>query len=170
MKSRIDLKLQLANAGLIAALTVAGAASAQTLPKEGRYDYTACWSEVRNPIAFSKTHSAATVEFTGTTRSNPPGGFLDNRSFRCIGLATSFGEKGTYTTVCESIGVDGTDKILTQFSVASDGKATREVIAGTGKYEGLVSSGIAEPLGPFPNSKPGVFQACNHQTGTYKMK
>jgi hypothetical protein len=170
MKARIDLKLQLANVGLVAALGVTGSAVAQTFPKEGTYDYTACWSGVNNPIEFSKTHSAVTQEFTGTTRSNPPGGFLDNRSFRCIGLATMFDGKGTNTTVCESLGADGGDKILTRFSVASDGKATREVIAGTGKYEGLVSSGIAEPLGPFPSAKLGTFQACNHQTGTYKMK
>jgi len=28
----------------------------------------------------------------------------------------------------------------------------------------------AQGLGPFPMIKPGTFQGCNHQTGTYKLK
>jgi hypothetical protein len=139
------------------------------LPKEGNYDFTSCWSGVSNAIAFSKTHSASTYEMTGTTNSNPPGGFLDKRSYRCIGMTTSFGGKATNIAVCESFGMDE-DKILTYFSLASDGKVTREVVAGTGKYEGLVSSGVAQPMGPFPVIKPGTFQDCNRQTGTYKLK
>jgi hypothetical protein len=169
MKSKPNLKLQFANAGLIAALTVAGSAGAQTFPKEGTYDYTACWSGVTTPIAFSKSNSAFTYEMTGTTRSNPPGGFLDKRSFRCIGMIIAFSGKGSQSVVCESFGIDE-DKILTHFSAASDGKVSREVIEGTGKYQGLVSTGITKPLGPFPVAKAGTFQDCNHQTGTYKMK
>jgi hypothetical protein len=154
----------------MAAIAV-GSAFAADLPKEGRYDFTGCWSGVSNPITFSNTHSAFTYEFTGTTRSNPPGGFGDKRSFRCIGMGTSFGGRPTNNTVCESVGMDGdSDKILTSFSLASDGKVTRETVAGTGKYEGIVTSGIVEPLGPFPVMKPGTFQDCNHQTGTYKLK
>lgn len=153
------------------AATAVGSASAADLPKEGSYDFTGCWSGASNVIAFSKTHSAFTYEMTGTTRSNPPGGFGDKRSFRCIGIGTSFGGKSTNNTVCESVGMDSdADKILTSFSLASDGKVTREVVAGTGKYEGLVTSGTVQPLGPFPVMKPGTFQDCNRQTGTYKLK
>jgi hypothetical protein len=64
--------------------------------------------------------------------------------------------------------VDG-DKRLTYFSTG-DGKTTRTKIAGTGKYEGMVTAGTFEPLGPFPAIKDGTFQGCNHQTGTYKLK
>lgn len=147
----------------------AGSVFAADFPKEGRYDYTACWSGVATAIAFSKTNSAFNYEMTGTTLSNPPGGFLDKRSFHCVGMATSFGGKRTNTAVCESLGTDD-GKILTHFSAASDGTITRGVVEGTGRYEGLVSSGIAQPLGPFPAAKPGTFQECNHQTGTYTMK
>lgn len=170
MKLRFNPRIPIANAGLFAAvLVVAGSALAQSFPKEGNYDFTACSSGVATSIDFSKANTAFNYEMTGTSRSNPPGGFLDNRSFRCIGMATSFSGKGTHITVCESLGNDP-DKILTYFSATSDGKVTREVIEGTGKYEGLVSTGIAKPLGPFPIAKPGTFQICNHQTGTYKMK
>jgi hypothetical protein len=169
MKSKLNLKLQFANAGLVAALTVAGSAAAQTLPKEGSYDFTSCWSGVSNLIAFSKTHFAYSYEMTGATRSNPPGGMFDKNSFRCVGLNASFDGKPTGRTVCEAIDRDG-DKRLTHFSTASDGKVIRETVAGTGKYEGIVESGTATPLGPFPVAKPGTFQDCNHQTGTYKLK
>jgi len=153
----------------IAIASSVGSALAADLPKEGSYDFTGCWSGVSNLIAFSKTHWAFTYEQTGTTLSNPPGGFLDNRSFRCVGMFTSFGGKTANSTVCESFAVDD-GKILTHFSSTSDGKVTREVVQGTGKYEGLISTGIAQPLGPFPSAKAGTFQNCNRQTGSYKLK
>jgi hypothetical protein len=169
MKSGLNLKLQFAKAGLVAALTFAGTVYAQTLPKEGKYDFTGCWSGVSSLIAFSKTHSAFSYEMTGTTRSNPPGGFADKHSFRCVGMNASFDGKNTGTTVCEAIDRDG-DKRLTYFSLTTDGKVIRENVTGTGKYEGMVASGLVMPLGPFPVIKAGTFQDCNHQTGTYKLK
>ncbi len=94
---------------------------------------------------------------------------FDKQSFRCVGMNASLDGKNTGTALCEGIDQDG-HKRLTYFSVTSDGKVTREQVAGTGKYEGMVSSGTATPLGPFPVIKAGTFQDCNHQTGTYKMK
>lgn len=164
-----NLKLQLANAGLIAALTVAGSVAAQTLPKEGNYDIIACYSGVSKTIAFSATHSTMTLEQSGTTLSNPPGGFLDKGTFYCLGLGTSLGGKITLNTVCEVVLPDG-GKMLSTFARGPDGKITREMVAGTGTYEGIVASGMAEPMGGFPTVKPGTFQNCNHQTGTYKLK
>lgn len=142
---------------------------AAELPKEGTYDYTACWSGANNVIAFSKTHTAASYEMTGAIRSTTPGGMFDKHTFRCVGMNASLDGKNTGSTVCEAIDADG-DKRLSYFSVGSDGKVTRENIVGTGKYEGMVASGTVQPLGPFPVIKPGTFQDCNHQTGTYKLK
>src|SRR4051794_34487018 len=146
MKSKLNVPREFATAALLAALGVSGVAGAQTLPKEGRYDYTACWSGVSNQIAFSKTHTASTTEFTGTTRSEPPGGMFDKNSFRCVGMTTSFDGKNTGSTVCETSDVDG-DKRLASFSATSDGKVTRENVSGTGKYEGFTASGTVAPLG-----------------------
>src|SRR5262245_59489271 len=144
-------------------------ASAGELPKEGSYDYTACWSGVNNMITFSKTHTASSYEMTGTTRSNPPDGMFDKNSFRVVGMNASLGGKFTGATVCEAIDVDG-DERLSSFSLASDGSLTRETVGGTGKYEGMTMTGTVHPLGPFPVIKTGTFQDCNHQTGTYKLK
>jgi hypothetical protein len=169
MKSRSNLKLQFVSAGIVAAIAAAGAAGAANLPKEGKFDVTACWSSVSNDLAFSKTHTAFTYEMTGTILSNPPGGMFDNSSFRCVGMQSVFNGKNSGGNVCESIDADG-DKRLSQFSISSDGKVSRETVAGTGKYEGMVQSTTVMPLGPFPVVKAGTSQACNHQTGTYKLK
>ena len=150
-------------------LTSAPSAFAVELPKEGSYDYTACWSGINNAVTFSKTHTASSYEMTGAIRSNPPGGMFDKESFRCVGMNASLGGKNTGSSVCEAIDADG-NKRLSSFSVGSDGKVTREFLVGTGKYEGMVTTGTVEPLGPFPVIKAGTFQDCNHQTGTYKLK
>ena len=153
----------------LAGLASAGSAFAAELPKEGSYDYTACWSGVNNVITFSKTHTASSYEMTGTTRSNPPGGMFDKNTFRCVGMNASLDGKITGSTVCETIDVDG-DKRLAYFSLGADGKSHPDNVAGTGKYEGMKHAGTVQPLGPFPVIKAGTFQDCNHQTGTYKLK
>ncbi len=82
-------------------------ALAGELPKEGSYDFTSCSSGVNSVIRFSKTHTGSSFEVTGTNRSNPPGGLFDKSTYRCLGMNTSFDEKNTAYTVCESIDVDG---------------------------------------------------------------
>jgi hypothetical protein len=168
MKSKLELNLYFRRTALVAALTVASSAAAQTIPKEGNYDFSSCWSGVSNVVAFSKTHSALSYEMTGTSQSNPPGGLYDKTSFRCVGMNYGFDGKMTGTVVCESVDKDG-DKSLTHFAIEGP-NAKRTAISGTGKYEGMVSSGTSVTTGPFPVIKPGTFQNCNRQTGTYKLK
>lgn len=170
MTSNSNLKRVIGNAALGFALGVVGTATAQTLPKEGNYDFTACWSGNSNLVAFSKTHTAFSYEMTGISRSNPPGGFADKNTFRCVGTNASIDGKNTGMAVCEGIDPAG-DKRLTYFSFMADGKVVRETVAGTGKYEGMsTSAATVKGLGPFPLIKAGTFQDCNHQTGTYKLK
>jgi hypothetical protein len=170
MKARSHFNVACAIGLLAGAVFVAGSVGAADLPKEGTYDYTSCWSgQVNTQYEFSKTIVAGTFEMMGANRSNPPGGFGDRTSFRCTGIFTRFEGKNTGSNVCELIDSDG-DRRLSQLSWGSDGKTTKVIIAGTGKYEGSVESGTVTPLGPFPSIKPGAFQDCNHQTGTYKLK
>jgi hypothetical protein len=147
----------------------ASSAFAAELPKEGSYDFTSCWSGVANTITFSTTHSAFSYEMTGTSLSNPPGGMFDKQAFRCVGVNASFDGKASGTAVCEAVQPDG-DKLLNYFSVGSDGSVTRQTVAGTGKFEGVVVTPKVQPLGPFPVVKAGTFQDCNRQTGTFKLK
>ena len=144
-------------------------AFAAELPKEGGYDYTACYSGVNSVITFSKTYTGSSYEMTGTVRSNPPGGLFDKSTYRCVGMRASLEGKITASNLCESIDPDG-DKRLSSISTA-DGKTTRTQITGTGKWEGIVIAQLTfEELGPFPTIKDGTFQGCSHQTGTYKLK
>ena len=83
-------------------------------------------------------------------------------------MNASLDGKVTASILCEAIDVDG-DKYLSKVSTA-DGKSTRTIVAGTGKYEGMIITTTVEPLGPFPTIKDGTFQGCNHRTGTYKLK
>jgi hypothetical protein len=157
----------------IAGVVVAGAfgaptAAAQTLPKEGRLDYVACWSGSSNPINFAKTQTAMTYEHTGSTRSNLPDSPFDKLSFRCLGMNSNFDGKAANNTVCEVVDKDG-DKMLNHF-VQSEGRVVRSTVAGTGKFEGISTEATVTALGPFPTVKPGAFQGCNHQTGTFRFK
>jgi hypothetical protein len=73
------------------------------------------------------------------------------------------------TGVCEIKDADG-DKRLAHYSNVDGKEAFYNIIAGTGKYEGVtVTTGKVEPLGPFPVIKDGTSQGCNHRTGTYKI-
>lgn len=58
----ISVAVFVASVAVLVAITSAGSAFAADLPKEGRYDFNACWSRVSNVIAFSKTHSALSYE------------------------------------------------------------------------------------------------------------
>src|ERR1700682_5911620 len=100
--------------------TAAPSAFAAELPKEGSYDYTACWSGISNVVTFSKTHTASSFEMTGAIRSNTPGGMFDKETFRCVGMNASLGGKNTGSTVCDAIDADGGNKRLTYFSLGSD--------------------------------------------------
>jgi len=152
---------------LAAAMSVPSAHAAD-LPKEGNYDFMSCYSGVSNAIAFSKTYGATTSELTGTIQTSPPGGMFDKVAFRCLSLDTTLDGKTTSTTMCEGVDKDG-DKYLNH--IVNDGQNnTRRVVSGTGKYEGMTASGMVKGMGPFAVVKPGTFQNCSHQTGTYKMR
>lgn len=153
---------------IASALVSVGGAALADLPPEGKYDYTACWSGVSTPIAFSKEHVAFTYEMTGSTRAAQAGGYGDKNAFRCIGLNMAFKGKVTGTAICEAVDKEG-HKTLSKYEIDGPG-AARTHLEGTGKYEGLVMvSDRTRPLGPFPTVKQGTFQNCNHQTGTYKL-
>ena len=151
-----------------AALALLGSAAAQTMPKEGTYDVTNCWSGTSREVAFSKTHNANGSELVGSTRSNPPGGPFDKVSFHCVSIGATIDGKTTGSYYCEAADKDGDKFMVRGATEGPKGKA--ETIAGTGKYEGMVRVGTSESAGPFPAVQPGAFTGCHRQTGTYKMK
>jgi hypothetical protein len=151
-----------------AAIIGCAAAAAADLPKEGKVDITSCYSGIANIIDFSKTYGAVSYELMGTNRSDPPGGFADMTTFRCVGFTGTIDGKASGMNMCETIDKDG-DKLLNK-QIVEGPKNTLEMVVGTGKYEGITRTGGGESLGAFPAVKPGTFQGCTHNTGTYKLK
>lgn len=157
----------------IAFIALAAAAScafaAVNLPKEGTYDVVACWTGTGNDIIFSKTHTANSYEMVGTVVSLIPGGLGDRSTFRCVGMNTNVNGRLGGGNMCEVTDPDG-DKRLNAFHIEPDGKVVREMLAGTGKYEGMTQTNTVALMPPMKPAKDGTFQGCNHQTGTYKFK
>lgn len=159
-------------AGGSAYSSVPGAQQAQVvgeLPKEGNYDFTACWAGVNNLLEHSKTDLAVIYEYLGGIKSTQPNGLLDKTSLRCVGMRTALSGKRTLDNVCETTDGDG-DKVLVRYSFTSDGKFTQQALSGTGKYEGIVLIAGPGDSVRFPEIKPLHFQGCARSTGTYKLK
>jgi hypothetical protein len=145
-----------------------GCATAQGIPKEGTFEMINCGSGTNSVVEISKVARFASSEAIGTTRSNPPGGFLDMTTYHCMTLGVTLDGKYSGHTYCEGVDRDG-DKYISHLA-SEGGKTTSEVIAGTGKFEGMTRTGTSESLGAFPSIKPTMFTGCGRQTGTYKMK
>jgi hypothetical protein len=163
------MRTKVAFGATIVAFALGCTALAADLPKEGSYDFMSCYSGTVNPMEFSKTHTANTTEIRGTVMSNPPGGLFDKVAFRCISMNYTADGKPSGMTLCEGVDKDG-DKYLSQLVVLDGSQSTRKVVAGTGKYEGMTTSGTAVSAGPFGTTVSGQIQNCTHQTGTYKLK
>jgi hypothetical protein len=144
------------------------ATAAPNYPKEGKYDYTACYSGTTASIQVSKTTGATATRFVGNTRSNPPGGPFDMLAYTCVGMGSSNEGKSTSAYFCQAVDMDG-DKFMAH-GVFDGTKTVTDAFGGTGKYEGMVRTGTSESPGPYPTPEAGTFTGCNRQTGTYKMK
>ncbi len=142
---------------------------AADLPKEGSYDYKACFTRNTTRIDFSDAHRAYSYNETATAVSAMPGGMFDGESVRCVGTVSISNGKRTNLSICEGVAKNGS-KRLTRFQYDADGKLVREEVAGTGMYEGMVTTGTAKGVVPEKEIQPGVTTYCNQLTGTYKLK
>jgi hypothetical protein len=160
--------------GMISVATLIAATSsspgfAADLPKEGSYDYKACFTRNITRIDFSDAHRAYSYNETATAVSTIPGGMFDGENVRCVGTVSISNGKRTNLSICEGVAKDGA-KRLTRFQYGADGKLVREEIAGTGIYEGMITTGIAKEVEPSKEVQPGITTYCNQVTGTYKLK
>ena len=153
----------------LVAATSSGLAFAADLPKEGSYDYKACFTRNTVRIAFSDAHTAYSYNETATAVSTIPGGMFDGDIVRCVGTVAISNGKRMNLSICEGVAKNG-DKRLTRFLYDADGKLVRDEVAGTGMYEGMVTTGTAKGVVSEKEIQPGVTAYCNQLTGTYKMK
>jgi len=61
-------------------------------------------------------------------------------------------------------------KRLARFQYDADNKLVRDEVAGTGKFEGMVTTGTVREVVPQREVKPGTTTFCNQATGTYKLR
>lgn len=160
---------RLALACAITATAFPAGAPAADLPREGSYDYTVCF--VRNSVRIdhSKTQFGYSYEETGTAIGKAPDTLFDGETVRCIGHSVSLDGKRTGGSLCEGVAKDG-DRRLTRFWYDEAGQYQREQVTGTGKYDGLVTTGSVSSLGPPEPVKPGTVKLCNRASGTYRFK
>jgi hypothetical protein len=165
----MNAKSGMISVAMLVAVTSSGLTFAADLPKEGSYDYKACFTRNITRIDFSDAHRAYSYNETATAVSDTPGGMFDGESVRCVGTVSISNGKRTNLSICEGAAKNGS-KRLTRFQYDADGKLVREEVAGTGMYEGMVTTGSAKGVVPEKEVQPGVTTFCNQLTGTYKMK
>jgi hypothetical protein len=162
-------KSRFASLAIALAAAATGLALANDLPKEGSYDYKVCFTRNISRIVFSDAQTAYSYNEAGTATSTTPGGMFDGERVRCVGTVLVSNGKRTNLSICEGVAKNG-DKRLTRFQYGTDGKLIREEVAGTGIYEGMVTTGIAKEVVPTKEIQPDQTTYCNQVTGTYKMK
>lgn len=158
--------------GTLCAAALVNLAFAADPPKEGKYDYTTCFTRTVTYVEYSPTQSAWSYSELGRSVSEPPGGMFDGDESQCLGMTASLDGNRYGNATCVGVAKDGA-KRFTRFWYDDDGKTLhRETIAGTGKYDGMVTTGTVQDVKAPPSMKPGTqtFDWCNRSVGTYKLK
>ena len=158
-------------ATLCAAAALASISFAADLPKEGKYDYTTCFTRNLTYIEYSPTQSAWSYSQRGTSVSDPRGGMFDGDDVQCVGTTASLDGKQYGSLACLAVAPDGA-KRLTRFWYDAENKMQRETVGGTGKYDGMTTTGTVQAVKEPQGMKPGTqtVEYCNRNVGTYKMK
>ena len=95
-------------------------ALAQTSPKSGKFDYSACWTVVNTVTNPMDKVVATSYEMTGNLRTAIPGDHFDNNAFHCIRFSTNFNGKQPNQNTCVSLDQEG-DKRVGTFTFLEDG-------------------------------------------------
>lgn len=155
----------------VAALLVGSQAPAAVeIPKEGRFDFNYCmggkaaYSEVRAGLATGE------FDLVASTYTNGPGKAFDRQGSRCVGVYEIVDGKYRDYGVCTQVDADG-DKWIMRTETGADMGGKWVAVGGSGKYEGMTATGSYAPVGAIPPAAaPGVFNRCNRNTGTYKLR
>jgi hypothetical protein len=149
---------------------VALPAAAADLPKEGRFDFNYCmagktdYTELKSGLATGMFEGWAATYANGGTRA------FDRQGSRCVGVYEIIDGKYRDYGVCTQVDADG-DKWLMRFETGGDMGGKWVVVGGSGKYDGMTGSATYVPVGEIPpGAAPGIYNKCNRNTGTYRMK
>lgn len=171
MKSRWNLKLQFANAGLVTVLSIAGTAAAATVSKEGSFQGMTCYTGPAHVAAEVKGHVGISYDLIGTQiRKEGELGYLG--SAHCVGSAMIIGNDRSDQGSCVDTDPDG-DHIFLVYSSSMGNQpvGTWKAVAGDGKYAGIEASGTyANDVRPVKPVRADTTQVCNKEAGSWKLK
>jgi hypothetical protein len=157
--------------GLACAIALTNPAFSVDVPKEGSYDYTTCFTRNVTYMQFSPTQTAWSYNEHGTAVSDPRGGMFDGDEVQCLGMTALLDGKRAGHAACIAVTKDGA-KRFSRVWYDAEGKLQRETIGGTGKYDGMVTTGTIQDVKASPDLQPGTqaVEYCNRNVGTYKLK
>ena len=106
--------LKIGPIGTLCAVALANLAVAADLPKEGKYDYTTCFTRTVTYVEYSPTQTAWSYRELGRSVSDPLGGMFEGDEVQCLGMTASLDGKRNGSTACVGIAKDGA-KRFTRF-------------------------------------------------------
>jgi hypothetical protein len=165
------MKHALAVAVGVVAVATAGLAFAGkvNMPKEGSYEFDFCAVGEHRGLASGDKFFVSNYRVISDVRTEPPGKAFDRMSGLCYGNYVILNGQSQDFGVCELTDVDG-DKWWMEFHGNVEGNGgTYTSPYGTGKYEGMTIKG-QYVLDAWPSALKDIFQGCNHNKGTYKLK
>ncbi|HZP92693.1 MAG TPA: hypothetical protein VFB20_07420 [Burkholderiales bacterium] len=148
-------------------LLAVGLSARADVPKEGRFDYKACYAGPHHMTVHAKDQMGGAYEVYGMQLAEPNQLFY-NLVELCLGSWTLI--KGEYaeTGSCEFTDPAG-DKFFVVYSRKNQEDGVWRAISGTGKYDGIVLSGNWMPFTQF-SQPPGQVLQCNRNWGSYKLR
>lgn len=157
-------------------LAVVPSASAQ-MAKDGPFDFTICVSGHAKATNFDDQHRAfAWVDEEGFAHTDPTGGLFDMTWFRCVGSGGVIEGTRSIDDHCEVADQDGDKMFLVHRYTIDLATGMREsalnILAGTGKYDGIRGTGESQPPVIVPAKdpgQPGLYVRCVRMNGDYKM-
>jgi hypothetical protein len=139
------------------------------IPKEGSYDFDFCAVGESRALVSGDKIFVSNYRVISDVRTEPAGKPFDRMSALCYGNFVILNGRSQDFGVCELTDVDG-DKWWMEFHGNVEGTGgTYTSPYGTGKYEGMTIKG-QYVLDAWPVSLKDIFQGCNHNKGTYKLK
>ena len=147
---------------------------AVTMPKEGNFDFNFCLAGRTNAMQASDSVMGGSFEATAGLYSNVPGGAFDGQGSHCFGIWAIVDGKYTDSGYCVTTDADG-DRFMMDFKTGPlpAGQPARGkwiAAGGSGKYAGMAASGDYNAVLQSSPAVAGGFQACNRNTGSYKLK
>lgn len=152
-------------AGALAAVMTAHAQPA----RQGTIDSQTCWGGTAQLMNFAKELAMGTYALTGTTRTAPPGGFMDLATYECLG-SFEHGKAGAgHNGYCVMVDAQGDQVFVRDVRPVGAASWPWQYLGGTGKYAGITGSGESRRIGAFAPARPGTTQGCNQITGSYRL-